>query len=524
MMDDKSMMDNDGYVILMIFFSRELNLSTLLSLIFSYFLSSVYYQPFRNCPGTLGRKAREGEKLAVPKNTNSTVMSSKRHQKETERQLIEIINQRGNNNKCGECHSTHPTWASYNLGIFLCGRCALAHRRVLGPPENISKVKSLTLDTWLSDRINNLRRIGNKKAKNKWNPKRVPFPYDADDNPDAVDAYLRDKYILGKFRDEPIESSDYDDRRSGYSDDDIKSRRSRLNSYASPISGRSRANSSARMRSNSTLVPRLTHRKLTTFENTLYQPQVAKILGFGYPDRDAVLESLLLSEGSIEMALDILDAKVNQGNEERPPELPRRPATAASSTATGPASSDWWSKTDSSVSQVSAAPQVTGAPTGAPQITGAATQPQIYQYTDPVTGQVSYVDANGQQYLDPSNPQHQQQLMLQVNPQLIAQQTNKQNILSLYNQPTGQQQQQQQQPQQQMAQQQMAQQQMAQQQMAQQQMAQQQMAQQYQQQQLAQQPTAFGFGTQVPQYTQQTGFMAQPQTQQFTGFQGQNWR
>ena len=89
-----------------------------------------------------------------------------------------------------------------------------------------------------------------------------------------------------------------------------------------------------------------------------------------------------------------------------------------------------------------------------PAITGAQTtgMPQIYQYTDPVTGQISYIDSNGQEYLDPNNPQHQNQLMQMSNPQLIAQQTNKQNILS-YNQPTGQAFTQQQQPQQQQQQQ-----------------------------------------------------------------------
>ncbi|EGW33940.1 uncharacterized protein SPAPADRAFT_59329 [Spathaspora passalidarum NRRL Y-27907] len=348
-------------------------------------------------------------------------MSYKKHQKDVEKQLIDIVNSRGNDNKCGECGTPFPTWASYNLGIFLCGRCASIHKRVLGPPHyDISRVKSLTLDTWSDQQIANLRKVGNKRAKRKWNSKNVPFPYDGDDDIAAVEQYIRDKYINGKFRDDNIDPSDFEDRESRYSDDQV-SRRSRSNSAVSRAP-----------------IPRLSHRKLTTFENGQYPVQVSKIMSFGYNDRETVLESLLLSNGNIESALDILeqDAKINPNKTEIPPSLPRRPPsssiTSASTTpaATGasslppqtqPSSDEWWNTSNS-----------------APAVPGATPQnatPQIYQYTDPITGQISYIDSNGQEYLDPNNPQHQQQLMQLANPQLMAQQTNKQNILSLYNQP-----------------------------------------------------------------------------------------
>ena len=136
--------------------------------------------------------------------------------------------------------------------------------------------------------------------------------------------------------------------------------------------------------------------------------------------------------------------------EETAPLLPRRPqqtsqpsqssftptstANASASVSAPNLTDDWWNGSTNSVGAIAQQqPQ--------PQATG---MPQIYQYTDPVTGQISYIDSNGQEYLDPNNPQHQQQLMQMNNPQLIAQQTNKQNIMSLYNQPTGQQQMQQQ--------------------------------------------------------------------------------
>lgn len=43
-----------------------------------------------------------------------------------------------------------PRWASWNLGVFLCIRCAGIHRN-LG--VHISKVKSVNLDSWTSEQI-----------------------------------------------------------------------------------------------------------------------------------------------------------------------------------------------------------------------------------------------------------------------------------------------------------------------------------------------------------------------------------
>ncbi|CAK9437245.1 uncharacterized protein LODBEIA_P16230 [Lodderomyces beijingensis] len=423
---------------------------------------------------------------------------SKRHQKSIEKQLLDLVNSSGNNNKCGECGSTYPTWASYNLGIFLCGRCASVHKRILGPPNNdISKVKSLTLDNWTDEQVRRLSQIGNQKARRKWNSRKVPFPFDGNDDVSVVESYIRDKYILRKFRDDDSNTNDHFDNngKSEYGDD--------RDGYLSSSGRRSTGN---RSRSNSGFsstaagpVPRLTHRKLTTYEYTQYRVQVNKIRGFGYNDTDAILESLLLSSGNIDVALDILeqDAKINPRKEETAPSLPSRPraSTQASNSIPATANSaaasyDWLSDTPTPASVSNPAMSAMSAmPTG---------MPQIYQYTDPITGQISYVDSNGQEYLDPNNPQHQQQLMAMNNPQLMAQQTNKQNIMSLYSYPTGQ-------PTGQPAGQPAAQ----------QQQAQPNGLMQMQMQQ--QQPQFTGFG-QPPQQQQFNGFAQQPQQ---SGFYGQ---
>jgi stromal membrane-associated protein len=55
-----------------------------------------------------------------------------------------------------ERHVTHstlligPRWASWNLGVFFCIRCAGIHRN-LG--VHISKVKSVNLDQWTAEQI-----------------------------------------------------------------------------------------------------------------------------------------------------------------------------------------------------------------------------------------------------------------------------------------------------------------------------------------------------------------------------------
>ena len=54
------------------------------------------------------------------------------------------------NKYCVDCDSKGPRWASWNLGVFLCIRCAGIHRN-LG--VHISKVKSVNLDSWTPQQV-----------------------------------------------------------------------------------------------------------------------------------------------------------------------------------------------------------------------------------------------------------------------------------------------------------------------------------------------------------------------------------
>lgn len=74
---------------------------------------------------------------------------SKRQQARNERELQDLLGISGNT-ECADCGAKNPSWASWNLGVFLCMRCASIHRK-LG--THISKVKSLSMDTWSSDQV-----------------------------------------------------------------------------------------------------------------------------------------------------------------------------------------------------------------------------------------------------------------------------------------------------------------------------------------------------------------------------------
>jgi stromal membrane-associated protein len=64
------------------------------------------------------------------------------------------------NKYCCDCDAKGPRWASWNLGIFLCIRCAGIHRN-LG--VHISKVKSVNLDQWTAEQIAVIYRINFNK-------------------------------------------------------------------------------------------------------------------------------------------------------------------------------------------------------------------------------------------------------------------------------------------------------------------------------------------------------------------------
>ena len=117
---------------------------------------------------------------------------SKRSQARNERALQELLHVPGND-QCADCQTRNPGWASWSLGVFLCMRCGSIHRK-LG--THISKVKSLSMDTWSTDQVESMRRNGNISVNKVYNPKNVrpDMPLDADEVDGAMERFIRKKY------------------------------------------------------------------------------------------------------------------------------------------------------------------------------------------------------------------------------------------------------------------------------------------------------------------------------------------
>ncbi|MCJ1329052.1 hypothetical protein MMC10_005729 [Thelotrema lepadinum] len=93
------------------------------------------------------------------------------------------------NKSCADCkRNKHPRWASWNLGIFVCIRCSGIHR---GMGTHISRVKSVDLDAWTDEQLQNILKWGNAKANKYWESKLAPghMPSEA-----KIENFIRTKY------------------------------------------------------------------------------------------------------------------------------------------------------------------------------------------------------------------------------------------------------------------------------------------------------------------------------------------
>ncbi|XP_026486836.1 arf-GAP with dual PH domain-containing protein 1-like isoform X1 [Vanessa tameamea] len=112
--------------------------------------------------------------------------------------LLQELLKKPGNNVCADCGSQGPDWASYNLGIFICMRCASIHR---GMGAHISKVKHLDLDRWEDSQVQRMKEVGNVAAKNKYE-ERVPPCYRRPTKNDPqvlIEQWIRAKYEREEF-------------------------------------------------------------------------------------------------------------------------------------------------------------------------------------------------------------------------------------------------------------------------------------------------------------------------------------
>lgn len=105
---------------------------------------------------------------------------------EKHRKILEGLLKLPENKECADCKARGPRWASVNLGIFVCMQCSGIHRS-LG--VHISKVRSATLDTWLSEQVAFIQKMGNEKANSYWEAE-LPPNYDRV----GIENFIRAKY------------------------------------------------------------------------------------------------------------------------------------------------------------------------------------------------------------------------------------------------------------------------------------------------------------------------------------------
>ncbi|KAG5354434.1 hypothetical protein CJU90_6849 [Yarrowia sp. C11] len=109
-------------------------------------------------------------------------------------QLLKSLLRESDNKVCADCKTaTHPRWASWNLGCFICIRCSGIHR---GMGTHISRVKSVDLDAWTEEQLASMMKWGNTRCNMFWEAK-LPKGHVPDDN--KIENFIRTKYDMKKW-------------------------------------------------------------------------------------------------------------------------------------------------------------------------------------------------------------------------------------------------------------------------------------------------------------------------------------
>ncbi|KAF9129280.1 hypothetical protein BGW39_004291 [Mortierella sp. 14UC] len=87
------------------------------------------------------------------------------------------------------------SWPCTYQGCFMCIRCSGVHRSM---GTHISKVKSIDLDSWTAEQVENMIKWGNDKANKYWEA-RLPESSIPNENTSGIDPWIRSKYEWKQF-------------------------------------------------------------------------------------------------------------------------------------------------------------------------------------------------------------------------------------------------------------------------------------------------------------------------------------
>ncbi|XP_005998676.1 stromal membrane-associated protein 1 isoform X2 [Latimeria chalumnae] len=118
-------------------------------------------------------------------------------QNEQHQAILSRMLREEDNKYCADCEAKGPRWASWNLGVFICIRCAGIHRN-LG--VHISRVKSVNLDQWTPEQIQCMQDMGNTKARLLYEGN-LPENFRRPQTDQSVEFFIRDKYERKKYYD-----------------------------------------------------------------------------------------------------------------------------------------------------------------------------------------------------------------------------------------------------------------------------------------------------------------------------------
>lgn len=268
---------------------------------------------------------------------------SKRQQAKNEKALQELIGSVPGNNRCADCATPNPGWASWNLGIFLCMRCAALHRK-LG--THISKVKSLSMDSWNADQVETMKRVGNTISNRTFNPQNIKpsIPVDMDEADSAIERYVRQKYQYRAFISGSPAKADSFDRNGSISSDDqppplppkpgrkfgfgfrssssMMSRSDKMTPPMSPVLGNYSSSSPARTNKQSRVLG-----STIGNQDEDYDSKLATLREMGFKDARRNSTVLKSTNGNLDRAVEAL---VRMGDTNGPPSGTITPRSASS--------------------------------------------------------------------------------------------------------------------------------------------------------------------------------------------------